>query len=122
MSNTYNSDATHRILNKVGNPNADFCNQKAVVVQLPCGEYAVRIRWSMQQGLEFNGAVYSRFSVYGTDELAEANANRQAERINQKGVIELRHWDKVHGVRLEEAGWAPQAVLAPTKGKKSKAA
>ena len=105
-------DAPVRILNKVGNPNAAYCNQVATVYLHPCGNYLVRIRYSKAQGLEHE----QEFSPLKFGDLAQGQAARLAEKINQKGIITMAHWNKIHSHYLDKAGWAPQKPKkAPAK-------
>ena len=103
--------AKYRVLNKPGNANAHI-DQIALVHALDCGDYAVRIRYSHKQGLELE----HDFTTYKYGDLAEAKAQRVADKINQKGQIEMKHWVKVSGKWLDKPGWAPQ-TLKTTKGK-----
>jgi hypothetical protein len=98
-------DAKYRRLNKPGNPNPNI-DQVALVHALDCGDYAVRIRYSHKQGLELE----HDFTTCKYGDLAEAKAQRTADKINQKGQIEMKHWVKVSGKWLDKPGWAPQTL------------
>lgn len=118
MANTTPSrnEAPVRILNKAGNPNANI-DQVAVVHALDCGDYAVRIRYSHKQGLELS----HDFTTCKYGDKAEAKAQRVADKVNQKGLIQMKNWDKIGGKYLDQPGWAPQTMTTPRNTKKGKA-